>query len=318
MTQQIAIDLGNRFVKLAHTRRVWAVESIYAATEGSPKEAVHYRDGSQAELVGKSWVVGHQARNYRWGIRTWATEKHESALRLVLGSLFANFVGENLVLDLVMSLPDPEAEGELLQKALIGEHHILHAGNPATVVINSVRVEPEGMGIYRYGQQQGLTVPRSLTGILDLGGGTAIATLVDEEGSQIEGARVVLRRGGIYGLASDIAADPRLTTQVVGTPRIELIMDGIAEGSYLYGVQGVSFADFFYERLDLWLKGILGEVLNRWDPWLEEIGVVLMAGGAAPLVAEWVGENRWFQLVRDPQFAQVLGLRPADATGLVA
>jgi hypothetical protein len=318
-TQQIAIDLGNRFVKVANGR-VWTVESIYAATEGSLSGAVHYLAGTQAELVGRSWVVGHQARHYRRGIRTWMSEKHESALRLVLGSLFANAVGEALVLDLVMSLPDPDGEGALLQKALIGEHYLLVYGNPATVVINSVRVEPEGMGIYRYGQQQGLTVPRSLTGILDLGGGTAIATLVDEEGSQIEGARVVLRRGGIYGLASDIAADPRLRQQVVGTPKIELIMDGIAKGSHAYGVQGVSFARFFEERLELWLKEILSEVLNRWDPWLEEIGVVLVAGGAAPLVAEWMKraapeeENRWFQMVPDPQFAQVLGL--LDATGL--
>ncbi|MEN9224952.1 MAG: hypothetical protein Q6M54_05715 [Thermostichus sp. DRC_bins_24] len=301
-----AIDLGNRFVKVAHQGQVWAVESIYAHVQGSGSGAVHYVQGSQSELVGTSWVVGHQARNHRRGIRTWLSEKHECALRLVLGVLGA----EDLELDLVMSLPDP-GEGDLLQKALIGEHHILVHGQSVTVVINSVQVQPEGMGIYWYGQQQGLTVPRTLTGILDLGGGTAIATLVDEQGSQIEGARVVLRRGGVYGLAGDIAADPRLTCQVVGTPKIELIMDGIAERSFAYGVQGVSFAGFFEERCDLWLKGILSEALNRWDPWLERIGVILVAGGAAPLAAGWLkrmGEQRWFKVVEDPQFAQVLGL----------
>jgi hypothetical protein len=190
----------------------------------------------------------------------------------------------------------------------MGEHHILHQGNPVRVIIESVKVEPEGMGIYRYGYKQGLTVPRTLTGILDLGGGTAIATLVDEQGSQIDGARVVLRRGGIYGLASDIAADPRLMQQVMGTPKVELIMDAIAEGSYAYGVQGVSFADFFEEYCELWLKGILSEALNRWDIWLEGIGVILVAGGAAPLAADWLDKNSWFKVLPDPQFAHVLGL----------
>lgn len=306
MTETVGIDLGNRFVKVANQGRVWALESIYAACpSGSLSGAVHYLAGSQSELVGKSWVVGHQARHYRRGIRTWATEKHESALRLVLG---LDLTARNLELDLVMSLPNPQVEGIQLQKALVGEHHILHQGNPVRVVIQSVKVEPEGMGIYRYGYKQGLTVPRTLTGILDLGGGTAIATLVDAQGSQIEGARVVLRRGGIYGLASDIAADPRLMQQVVGTPKVELIMDGIADGSYAYGVQGVSFAEFFEEYRDLWLKGILSEALNRWDIWLEGIGVILVAGGAAPLAADWLGENSWFKVLPDPQFAQVLGL----------
>jgi hypothetical protein len=34
----------------------------------------------------------------------------------------------------------------------------------------------------------------------------------------------------------DIAVDPRLMQQVVGTPKVELIMDAIAEGSYANGV----------------------------------------------------------------------------------
>jgi hypothetical protein len=318
MTETVGIDLGNRFVKVANQGRVWAVESIYAACpSGSLSGAVHYLAGSQSELVGKSWVVGHQARNYRRGIRTWATEKHESALRLVLGcTLDLTQRANGVNLDLVMSLPNPQAEGGLLQQALMGEHHILTQGNPVRVIIKSVKVEPEGMGIYRYGYKQGLTVPRTLTGILDLGGGTAIATLVDEQGSQIEGARVVLRRGGIYGLASDIAADPRLMQQVVGTPKVELIMDAIAEGSYAYGVQGVSFASFFEEYCELWLKGILSEALNRWDIWLEGIGVILVAGGAAPLAQDWLEQNSWFKVLpvrssgdlSHPQFAHVLGL----------
>ena len=309
MTETVGIDLGNRFVKVANQGRVWAVESIYAACpSGSLSGAVHYLAGSQSELVGKSWIVGHQARHYRRGIRTWATEKHESALRLVLGCNLDLAHRQGVNLDLVMSLPNPQADGGRLQEALIGEHHILTQGNSVRVIIESVKVEPEGMGIYRYGYKQGLTVPRTLTGILDLGGGTAIATLVDEQGSQIEGARVVLRRGGIYGLASDIAADPRLMQQVVGTPKVELIMDAIAEGSYAYGVQGVSFADFFEEYCELWLKGILSEALNRWDIWLEGIGVILVAGGAAPLAADWLDENSWFKVLPDPQFAHVLGL----------
>jgi hypothetical protein len=308
MTETVGIDLGNRFVKVADQGRVWAVESIYADVQQGYDQAVHYLAGSQSELVGRSWVVGHQARHYRRGIRTWATEKHESALRLVLGSLELTQRANGVNLDLVMSLPNPQADGGLLQQALMGEHHILTQGNPVRVIIKSVKVEPEGMGIYRYGYKQGLTVPRTLTGILDLGGGTAIATLVDEQGSQIEGARVVLRRGGIYGLASDIAADPRLMQQVVGTPKVELIMDAIAEGSYAYGVQGVSFASFFEEYCELWLKGILSEALNRWDIWLEGIGVILVAGGAAPLATDWLDENSWFKVLPDPQFAHVLDL----------
>ena len=315
MTQKVAIDLGNRFVKLSDQGRVWSVESIYADVPASTPKAVEYVKGSREELVGKAWIVGPTARNYRRGIRTWTSEKHESALRLVLGSLELPRRAKTAVdrrsflFELVMSLPNPDVEGIQLQKALVGEHHIRDGGETVKVIIESVKVEPEGIGAYRYGYRQGLTKPHSITGIIDLGGGTAIATLFDATGSQIEGARVVLRRGGIYGLASDIAADPRLASQVKGTPKVELIMDGIADGSYAYGVQGVSFASFFDEYCELWLKGILSEALNHWDPWLEGIGVILVAGGAAPLAAEWFQENPWFKVLPvHPQFAQVLGL----------
>ncbi|NJM00794.1 MAG: hypothetical protein HC924_19445, partial [Synechococcaceae cyanobacterium SM2_3_2] len=194
MTQKVAIDLGNRFVKLSDQGRVWSVESIYADVQGSLPKAVEYVKGSCEELVGKAWIVGHGARNYRRGIRTWTTEKHESALRLVLGSLELPRRAKTAEFELVMSLPNPQVEGIQLQKALVGEHHIIDGGDPVKVVIESVRVEPEGIGAYRYGHKQGLTKPNSITGIIDLGGGTAIATLFDAQGSQIEGARVVLRR----------------------------------------------------------------------------------------------------------------------------
>lgn len=306
---KVAIDLGNRFVKLFDQSRVWSVESIYADVQGSIPTSVEYVKGSCEELVGKSWIVGHVARNHRRGIRTWTTEKHESALRLVLGCLELPRRSKTADFDLVMSLPNPEVESVYLEKALIGEHHITDGGGEIVkVTINSVQVEPEGIGAYRYCQKQGLTKDNSITGIIDLGGGTAIATLFDATGSQIEGARVVLRRGGIYGLASDIAADPRLSSQVRSTPKVELIMDAIADGSYAYGVQGVSFADFFGEYCEVWLKGILSESLNRWDIWLEGIGVILVAGGAAPLSADWLEGNAWFKVLPDPQFAHVLGL----------
>jgi len=68
------------------------------------------------------------------------------------------------------------------------------------------------------------------------------------------------------------------------------------------------FADFFEEYCELWLKGILSEALNRWDIWLEGIGVILVAGGAAPLAQDWLDENSWFKVLPDPQFAHVLGL----------
>ncbi|NJM00590.1 MAG: hypothetical protein HC924_18250 [Synechococcaceae cyanobacterium SM2_3_2] len=38
------------------------------------------------------------------------------------------------------------------------------------------------------------------------------------------------------------------------------------------------------------------------------IGVILVAGGAAPLAADWLDENSWFKVLPDPQFAHVLGL----------
>jgi len=302
----LAVDLGNRFVKVAGgavPTDFWLYESVYAF--GAGPGSLYYVNGSRQDWVGKTWVVGAAARHYRRPIPTWSGEKADAALPLVLGAVGTLAGLEKVELDLAMSLP--YGESNVLEQQLVGTHELVCAGGrKLKVVIGSVRVEPEGLGIYRYGAAQ---VQGGLTGVLDLGGGTAIALLVDEHGKQIESARVVLRRGGVYGLAADIASDPRLQAQVVGTPKIELIMNGIADNSCRYGAQGATFARFFEERLELWMKGILGELLNRWDPWLDEVGVVLVAGGGAPLAARVLGENSWFRVLDNPQFAQVLGLR---------
>jgi hypothetical protein len=306
----LAIDLGNRFVKICGSNGlVKCEESTYAEVFGSDGSAVRYVQGGCKELVGKSWVVGSAARHYRKGVRTWMAEKSEVAPRIVFGALEPPRKQKELKLDLVMSLPSPEYEGQKLQ-VLKGEHLLLFQESVLNVAIESVTVMAEGQGAYQWSVAQGLTVPDTWTGMIDLGGGTAIASLYDQSGRAVAAGRVVMRRGGSYGLSSDLAADPRLKDRVQGTPRIEVIMDGIANGSYEYGANGISFADFFDEHRQIWLKHIISEALNRWDEWIERVGRILVVGGAAPLAQEWLQETDWIRLVPDPQFAQVKGLLP--------
>lgn len=143
----------------------WLYESVYAFGVGPG--SLHYVSGSRQDWVGRAWVVGAAARHYRRPIPTWSGEKADAALPLVLGAVGTLAVLEKVELDLVMSLP--YGESNALEQQLVGTHELVCAGGrKLKVVIDSVRVEPEGLGIYRYGAAQ---VQGGLTGVLDLGAG---------------------------------------------------------------------------------------------------------------------------------------------------
>lgn len=154
-------------------------EAIYAQITSpqlrqlvSPEEILMVAADPKPNRVRIHWPDGRITHD--WERPEPQIEPLRAKLRQVLtqegGSLELPRRAKTAEFELVMSLPNPQVEGIQLQKALVGEHHIIDGGDPVKVVIESVRVEPEGIGAYRYGYKQGLTKPNSITGIIDLGG----------------------------------------------------------------------------------------------------------------------------------------------------
>lgn len=104
----------------------------------------------------------------------------------------------------------------------------------------------------------------------------------------------------------------RLQEMAGGTPRIDLIIKGIREGTYAYGSRG-SFAEFFEEYRDQWLHKVMSQMFNAWNPWIDEVSRIVAIGGAAPLAESWAeGSHGLFQIIKRSQFVNVVGILPQD------
>ena len=324
MTQ--ALDIGYRYIKACDlTGKPQLYDSLIADLVGSTAptpnsksaliEYLESNNQTNSGLVGKRWLVGSSARNMGNYKQAAISEKVDIALKLAL-PCFLSTGSPIRIPTLYTSLPSPDRNAPALVTALQGRHKFKRNGQLVDLHIETVDVQPEGIGTYWFCQHQGLLPTGTAIGILDLGGKTACLTLVDEDGEIIPDSRLVFATGGTYALAAMIAADPRLTHAVKDVLKTDVLMDAIASGSYLYGQTGVSFADFYQDYLQQWFQGILGELTTRWQRYFHRIGKVLITGGSSHLVKPLVKDNPYFQVVPHAQVANCAGLllRPGFRT----
>jgi hypothetical protein len=262
--------------------------------------------GGNTKLVGR-WVVGALAQELG-GTATFKTEKAELLPRLALAAIKQTLGrGRAIIQNLRLCLPDDlnSEKVEVIRKVLVGTHQL----DDLVVQIQSITVEPEGAGAYRWLRHTAQYRYDRINGTLDFGGGNTTAQLFSKSGMLLRDTRLTLP--GTYKLAEAIAADPSLlgTEGKGNSPKTELIMDAIADSSYTYGNTNVSFAQIFPRCRDMWLTGIREEIRTRWASYLSQIGEVLMIGGSAVLAEPLVEQTKGrFKIAQDPVFCTAKGM----------
>lgn len=318
-TKTFAFDLGNRFIKAYDgIVKPWALASVHTdilSGNVPPIDTssvnIRYHTGKPA-LMGKHWVVGVSARDARKYTNTVSlSNKTEVALKLLLAMIRPTGYTKEVVIDpLYMSVPNPAQDSLTLNDAIVGTHQYTCSGASITAHINRVIPVAEGLGGYHYALRQGVIQTGGVNGVLDLGGGTAIASLYSANGQEILEARAVFRKGGSYSLAADLAGHPELSAAARGAPQIDMILDAIAAGTYQYGTTGYSFRPLFDQYREVWWSNLIDETIARWDTWFDRIEKIVLIGGAAPLARGVVDnpQNSWLVICPDTQYANVLGL----------
>lgn len=331
-----AIDLGYRHIKSVELPNQSTIyDSLISDIVGSTTPALNSKSAlieylepntaANAAFVGKRWIVGSSARNMANYKQATISDKVDIALKLALPTFTPAPDGNPIHIEtLYTSLPDPERNAAQLVTTLQGRHRYNRNGVEIDLTIESVDVQPEGIGSYWLCLHHGLVTTGAAIGILDLGGKTACLTLVDEDGEIIPDSRLVFATGGTYALASMIAADPRLTTAVRDVPKTDVLLDAIASNSLRYGQTGISFGEYYQDYLQQWFQGILGELQTRWQKYFHRIGKVLVTGGSANLIKPLIANNTYFAIVPHAQLANCAGLlyspslRPTAALKVVA
>ena len=259
------------------------------------------------ELNDERYHFGFRAYDYRKQSHTTETEKAHEILLNVLACVKP--IAPEFKLHIHTSHPRPELFEEEILKQLLGTHPYGYNEQKAITHIESVSVEPEGVGAWRFAKATGLIPEQGLTIVIDIGGGTWLSRLIDEAGEILDSS--VSERGGAYSLAADISFDSRLGNAINDQPDPGVIMNGFANGTHYYGEDpNATWKDWLDEYLEAWFKGIFAKVRTQYKPFLPRVRLFLVTGGSSHLIAAKIKEIPLFAMTCEPRFDNVQGLLP--------
>jgi hypothetical protein len=308
-TRSLALDAGNFDLKFwdgsQHPKAIRSVR--FQLPQG--RDAVRYSDASPLiELPdGTRYHFGAQAYKYRRQQQTVVENKVELA-KLHLYACLEPWEGmTEFSLQVYASTPDPARSADAIKQQLLGIHQFKRNELEYRVMVEHVEVEREGMGAYCYAQRLGLIPAAGYTIVIDIGGGTWLTRLVDEEGDVID--ENVMDRGGAYELATAISFDKRLTDILGTTADPSVVMDGFRNG-HSYADTDLTWLPWLEEYLDPWFKGIFQTVKAQYTPYMARVTRFLVTGGSTHLISDRLANRKLFAVMGDPQFANVRGLYP--------
>lgn len=260
-------------------------------------------DGNTTER----FVIGAEAQSQK-GTPAFEVNKVELAKHFIYATLEPSAAQTTVVIEcLRIALPDARnLENVALLKELEGVYEFIRNGKHIVASVRNVEPVDETRPAYRYAKENGLfQSPKSLNGILDLGGGTGIGRLYSPSGSLNRQADVIVP--GTYALAEKIDAALLPTTGF--SQDLGLIMDAIENGTFTIGTSGIGFADLFEKCRNTWLEDIRGKLRTKWGQYFSEIGEVLIIGGSAPLAALiQESTNGRFKVAANPQTINIKGM----------
>lgn len=260
-------------------------------------------DGNTTER----FVIGAEAQSQK-GTPAFEVNKVELAKHFIYATLEPSATQSTVVIEcLRIALPDARnLENVALLKELEGVYEFIRNGKHIVASVRHIEPVDETRPAYRYAKENCLfQSPKSLNGILDLGGGTGIGRLYSPSGSLNRQADVIVP--GTYSLAEKIDAALLPTTGF--SQDLGLIMDAIENGTFTIGTSGIGFADLFEKCRNTWLEDIRGKLRTKWGQYFSEIGEVLIIGGSASLAAPiQKSTNGRFKVAANPQSISIKGM----------
>ncbi|NJL78522.1 MAG: hypothetical protein HC836_37570 [Richelia sp. RM2_1_2] len=308
-----ALDAGNRTTQwITPTGKVMTIPSVIKKLE--PWEEAEFDEESVFVEVRDSdgntterFVIGAEAQSQK-GTPAFEVNKVELAKHFIYATLEPSATQSTVVIEcLRIALPDARnLENVALLKELEGVYEFIRNGKHIVASVRHIEPVDETRPAYHYAKENGLfQSPKSLNGILDLGGGTGIGRLYSPSGSLNRQADVIVP--GTYSLAEKIDAALLPTTGF--SQDLGLIMDAIENGTFTIGTSGIGFADLFEKCRNTWLEDIRGKLRTKWGQYFSEIGEVLIIGGSASLAAPiQKSTNGRFKVAANPQTMSIKGM----------
>lgn len=329
--KKMGLDVGNSGVKVAMDYGDGTIVSPFVAPSfiysPRPREQfqpsqfshkVEYLQGpdSLKGLEKTQWIVGEWAQMQGGQPTFTADSKKEVQAKAVLA-----FIPEDVatVEELRLCLPslDVDELAPVIQDQLQGSHTYRIDGSLSTVVIKKVTVSLEGVDAYRYLAHNKLfQYPKGVNAIIDIGGGT-LAAMCFKDGVPLVGTREVC--DGLTRAADSLVSHPVLdNVESKGTnPLVERIIEGIEDGTFMYGCTGRSFKKEFEEYVyggsggDGWLGSAQARIRTKFKSFIasKDLSQIAVIGGAADLFRPLIKDTKGRVFIpKDPRLVTVKGM----------
>ncbi len=328
---RIPIDAGNRTIQFLDPQgspvTIPAYYKPYESWEEPPQPGpstvvIEYR-GNDGTV--HTYAVGKAAKD-GGGVPIFTQLGGKATLlpQTALAAIFPNQQGAPIrVNNLVVAMPNARNADDVTNvKRAEGVHEFRRNGVPMVVSIGRVVPLDETVAAYQYGvRKEWFKVPGGINGILDFGGGTTIGQLftgADGEtfGTIMRDSSIIL--SGTWALAQ--AIQKRILSTTHYSIPLDLIMDGIANKSFMVGDSGMSFKNVFPSAHAEWLTAIRQKLNTEWGRFFQgDLKEVLVIGGSAPLIQTLVDQtNGRIKIApEDPQTVSIRAMQSVTIPGVL-
>jgi len=301
---QLAVDPGNRFTKWVDCQTVRSIPS-YVKELSDWEEGGSDGQSYEIEFSGRRYLVGRLAQ-LMGGSPAFESGKADLAHLLILPALASD--SPQRIERLVIPTPDSRNQATIAKlKELETTIEFSVNGHECLSTIRSVVAVDECRGAYDLALGRGMwRYPNNPNGVLDIGGGTAIARLFAPGGALLRDADIVLP--GTSHLAQRLAA--AILPKVGNTADAGMLMDAIASNDFRYGSTDIDFSREFVSVRDAWTADVRAKLKANWAKYLPSLGELLIIGGSANLLQPMceVSKGR-FKVAPKPQFFNLYGLQ---------
>lgn len=306
---KLFIDAGNYNIKtMSEGGELLVIRSLYATVPFGQTPKSHTPESPLLKIPSENDAIhiGAKARYYRTCQAVVNGDKLDpkTFIPTVLASMTA--VYNDRPVELVLSMPNSYRSSASLATLLVKRHHFYRNGVEMSVNVTGVTTHLEGLGAWKHAQSMNLLSSTGYTLLIDIGGSTVNALVLDSQGELVGESLSYDKRGGI-ALASLIADDSRLKTTLADEPAVDIIMEGIANGSWMYAETGISFGHT-RPLVNIWFKGLMSNVSANVKPHLPNVRKILFSGGNAHLLQDVVVQMPLAAVVPQPALANILGL----------
>ena len=300
----LAIDPGNRFTKWVDCQTVRLIPS-YVKELADWEEGASDANSYEIEFDGRRYLVGRLAQ-LMGGSPAFESGKADLAHLLILPALASD--SPQRIERLVIPTPDSRNQATIAKlKELETTIEFSVNGHECLSTIRSVVAVDECRGAYDLALGRSMwRYPNNPNGVLDIGGGTAIARLFAPGGALLRDADIVLP--GTSHLAQRLAA--AILPKVGSTADAGMLMDAIASNDFRYGSTDIDFSREFVSVRDAWTADVRAKLKANWAKYLPSLGELLIIGGSANLLQPMceVSKGR-FKVAPKPQFFNLYGLQ---------